>query len=131
MSQQQQQQQQQQLVDAVRNWVHFDNLCNNLSKQTITARNLKSRYEEEVLKHMGTTKRLRIAGAILEPSTKNTSATLNWTTLEEMLHKYYSDNKKTDETLALLKYLKDNRGQKTATFLKKIAIDEPVNTIMH
>ena len=47
-----------------------------------------------------------------------------------MLHKYYSDNKKTDETLALMKYLKDNRGQKTATFLKKVTVDEPVNAIM-
>jgi hypothetical protein len=114
------------LIDAVRNWIHFDNLCTNLSKQMISARNLRNRYEEQVIQQMGKSKRLRISGAILEPTTKNTSITLNWTTLEETLHKYYEDTKKPDETDNLLKYLKENRGQKSTVFLKKIPIDNTV-----
>jgi hypothetical protein len=114
------------LIDAVRNWIHFDNLCANLSKQMISARNLRNRYEEQVIQQMGKSKRLRISGAILEPTTKNTSITLNWTTLEETLHKYYEDTKKPDETDNLLKYLKENRGQKSTVFLKKIPIDNTV-----
>jgi len=114
------------LIDAVRNWIHFDNLCTNLSKQMISARNLRNRYEEQVIQQMGKSKRLRISGAILEPTTKNTSITLNWTTLEETLHNYYEDTKKPDETDNLLKYLKENRGQKSTVFLKKIPIDNTV-----
>jgi hypothetical protein len=116
------------LADSVRNWLHFDNLCNNLSKQMLTARNLRNRYEEEVIKHMGNTRRLRINGAIIEPLTKNTSVTLNWTTLEETLHKYYTDSKKTDETLEILKFLKTNRGQKSSVVLKKTPIEDTPNT---
>lgn len=112
------------LVDAVRNWVHFDSLCENLSKQMTTARNLRNQFEQQVLSMLGKTKRLRIQGAVLEPSTKSNSVTLNWTTLEETLHKYYSDNKKPDETLALLKFLKENRGQKTTVYLKKMPLDD-------
>jgi hypothetical protein len=112
------------LADAVRNWVHFDNLCSNLSKQMTTARNLRNKFEEQVLSLLGNTKRLRVQGAVLEPATRNNSVTLNWTTLEETLHKYYTDNKKPDETAALLKFLKDNRGQKSTVFLKRTAVDE-------
>ena len=114
------------LKDAVQNWIHFDNLCTNLSKQSITARNLRNKYEEQVIQHMGNSKRLRISGAILEPTVKNASIPLNWTTLEETLHKYYENCKKPDETAALLKYLKDNRSQKSTVFLKKIPLDETV-----
>ena len=119
------------LADAVRNWVHFDNLCSNLSKQMTTARNLRNKFEEQVLSLLGNTKRLRIQGAVIEPATRNNSVTLNWTTLEETLHKYYSDSKKPDESAALLKYLKDNRGQKSTVFLKRTAVDEtPINEVL-
>jgi len=112
------------LVDAVRNWVHFDNLCTNLSKQMTTARNLRNRFEEQILSLLGNTKRLRIGGAYLEPCTKNSCTALNWTTLEDQLHKYYAETKKPDETQAILKYMKDNRGHKSSTFLKKLPLDD-------
>jgi hypothetical protein len=65
------------LADAVHNWIHFDNLCTNLTKQMTTARNLRNNYEQQVLSLIGKTKRLRIKGAYLEPATKNNSVTLN------------------------------------------------------
>jgi hypothetical protein len=112
------------LVDAVKNWVHFDNLCTNLSKQMTTARNLKNRFEEQILQQLGKVKRLRINGAYLEPTTKNISAPLNWAGLEETLHKYFSENQKTDETDAIIKFLKNNRNQKSSVFLKKMLLDD-------
>jgi len=93
-----------------------------------TARNLKNKFEESVLSLLGNVKRLRIQGAILEPATRNNSVSLNWTTLEETLHKYYADTKKPDDTAALLKFLKEHRGQKTTVFLKRMPIDE--NTLV-
>ena len=108
------------LTDAVRNWVHFDNLNANLAKQVTTARNMRNTYEEKVLTLMGNTKRIRIHGAVLEPAEKTNSIGLNWTTLEEALHKYFASEKKPDDTEKLLDFLKDNRGSKVTKFLKKI-----------
>jgi len=112
------------LVDAVKNWVHFDNLCTNLSKQMTTARNLKNRFEEQILQQLGKVKRLRINGAYLEPTTKNISVPLNWTGLEESLHKYFSENQKSDDTDEIIKFLKNNRNQKSTVFLKKMLLEK-------
>ena len=112
------------LIDAVRNWVHFDNLNTMLARQVLTARNMKNSFEEKVLSLLGNTKRLRIQGAILEPATRKNSAGLNWTVLEESLHKYYESNKKNDDTDSILAFLKENRETKTTTYLKKSPITE-------
>jgi len=120
------------LVDAVKNWVHFDNLCINLSKQMTTARNLKNRFEEQILSQLGRVKRLRIKDAYLEPVTKNISVPLNWTGLEEGLHRYYAEKKRPDETNEIIEYLKNNRNQKTTVVLKKMLLEDGVlkqNTI--
>jgi hypothetical protein len=101
-----------------------------LNKQMVTARNMKASFEERVLSLMAGTKRLRIQGAILEPASKKSATSLSWTGLEEALHKYYSTNKKTDETAAILAFLRDNRGSKSQIYLKKTALTEvPQNVI--
>lgn len=115
------------LADAVRNWVHFDNLCAMLGKQLVAARNMKKNFEERVLGLIGGTKRIKIHGAVLEMATRRNSVSLNWTTLEESLHKYYEKNNKTDETEDIINFLQDNRGTKVTTFMKKI-IDEVPKT---
>ena len=56
---------------------------------------------------------------MLEPATRKNSVSLNWGSLEESLHKYYSAQKRTDETDAVLKFIKENREIKTSTYLKK------------
>lgn len=119
----------QELVDAVRNWVHFDNLNAMLARQVTTARNMRNTFEEKILSLLGNTKRLKIQGATLEPATRKNSVGLNWTVLEESLHKYYATNKKTDETDALLAFLRENRGSKTTVYLKKTPNVDIQNTI--
>lgn len=115
------------LIDAVRNWVHFDNLNAMFSRQIQTARNMRNTFEEKILALLGKTKRLRIQGAMLEPVTKKNNMPLNWTTLEESLHKYYESTQKKDETDAILAFMKENRGSKMVTFLKKTPlIEEPL-----
>jgi hypothetical protein len=114
----------QELIDAVRNWVHFDNLYAMLSRQMLNARNMRNSFEDKILSLLGNTKRLRIQGAILEPCTRKNSVGLNWTVLEESLHKYYKDTKKTDETDEILNFLRENRGSKTTVYLKKTPIVE-------
>lgn len=114
----------QELIDAVRNWVHFDNLYAMLSRQMLNARNMRNSFEDKILSLLGNTKRLRIQGAILEPCTRKNSVGLNWTVLEDSLHKYYADNKKADETDTILTFLRENRGSKTTVYLKKTPIVE-------
>jgi len=117
---------QQDLIDAVRNWVHFDNLNLNLAKQIVTARNMKNTFEEKVLKLLGKTKRLRIQGALLEPATRTNSMPLNWGLLEDSLKKYYEHENKPDETEKIIAFLKENRGSKTVTHIKKtITLETP------
>lgn len=121
------------LVDAVKNWVHFDNLCINLAKQMTTARNLKNSFETQILSQLGKVKRLRIKDAYLEPVTKSISVPLNWTGLEETLHQYYAEKKRTDETAEIIDFLKNNRNQKTTVVLKKMLLEDGAlkqNTIM-
>jgi hypothetical protein len=108
------------LADAVRNWVHFDNLYAMLSKQASAALNMKRTFEERVLSLIGGTKRIKINSAILEPATRRNSIPLNWTVLEESLHKYYEKNKKTDETEEIINFIQTARGTKTTTYIKKI-----------
>ena len=114
------------LIDSVRNWVHFDNLCAMLSRQMSTARNMRNTFEDKILSMLGKTKRLKIQGAYLEPTTRSTSITLSWGTLEESLHKYFAAHNKPDETDAILAYMKENRGKKSTMFLKKVqTVDLP------
>ena len=119
----------QSLVDAVRNWVHFDNLCTMLTRQISTARNMRATFEERVLALLGGTKRLRIQGAFLEPATKKTNVNLNWTTLEEGLHKYYENSQKPDETENILNFMRENRGTKSTSYLKKTPLIEGANSL--
>jgi hypothetical protein len=112
------------LVDAVKNWVHFDNLCINLAKQMTTARNLKNNFETQILSQLGKVKRLRIKDAYLEPVSKTISVPLNWTGLEETLHQYYAEKKRTDETGEIIEFLKNNRNQKTTVVLKKMLLED-------
>lgn len=117
------------LVDSVRNWVHFDNLCIMLSRQIATARNMRATFEDRVLSLLGSTKRLRIKGALLEPAVKKTNINLNWTTLEESLHKYFDSVKKPDQTEEILNFMRENRGTKSSSYLKKTPLIDDVENV--
>ena len=111
------------LVDAVRHWVHFDNLAESLGKQVQNARTLRGEYETKVLKHLDTTGMknavLQINGATLQRSTKSKPIDLSWTYLEDQLKAYYKTKGKPDETTAVLDFLQRHRAMKTQEFLKK------------
>lgn len=111
------------LVDAVRHWVHFDNLAESLGKQVQNARTLRGEYETKVLKHLDTTGMknavLQINGATLQRSTKSKPIDLSWTYLEDQLKAYYKAKGKADETTSVLDFLQRHRAMKTQEFLKK------------
>jgi len=110
-------------VDAVRHWVHFDNLAESLGKQVQNARQLRADYETKVLKHLETTGMknavLQINGATLQRASKSKPVDLSWTYLEEQLQAYYKAKGRADESPVLLDFLQRHRSMKTQEFLKK------------
>ena len=118
------------LVDAVRHWVHFDNLAETLTKQVGNARNMRSKFEEAILKMLETSGMknavLQINGANLQRQATFKSTNLSWGFLEEQLHEYYKSKGKHDETSQIMEFLQTHRGGKQVEFLKKtLAADLP------
>jgi hypothetical protein len=114
---------QNELVDAVRHWVHFDNLAETLNKQVSNVRAKRSEYEEKILKHLESNNMrdavLQISGAQLQRASTYRSANLSWTLMEEQLHEYYKSRGKPDETAAIVDFLQKHRGGKSVDYLKK------------
>ena len=113
------------LVDAVRHWVHFDNLAESLTKQVTNARQMRSNFEEKVLKLLESSGMknavLQISGATLQRATRHKSTDLSWGFLEEQLHEYYKFKGKPDETAGVLEFMHRHRGGKQVEYLKKTA----------
>ena len=112
-----------QLVEAVRNWVHFDNLAESLNKQVTNARTLRAHHEGNVLRLLETTgmqnATIQITGASLQRAQRTKPGDLSWGYLEEQLHNYYKTKGKPDETTSVLDFLRGNRGAKIQDYLKK------------
>lgn len=118
------------LVDAVRHWVHFDNLAETLTKQVSNARVMRNKFEEAILKLLESSGLknavLQINGANLQRQSQFKSTNLSWGFLEEQLHEYYKVKGKPDETASILEFLQKHRGGKSVEFLKKtLTADQP------
>lgn len=111
------------LVDAVRHWVHFDNLAESLTKQVTNARTMKSKFEDQILKLLETTGMrnavLQITGATLQRSSRPKQSDLSWSFLESTLHDFYKSRGKPDDTSTLIEFLQSRRTTKNVEFLKK------------
>jgi hypothetical protein len=111
------------LVDAVRNWVHFDNLAETLQKQVTNVRSIRSDYEDRILRMLDSSGMrnavLQITGATLQRASKPKQSDLSWTFLESNLHDYYKSKGRPDETAAILEFLQTHRTTKTVEYLKK------------
>ncbi len=112
------------LADAVRNWVHFDNLAENLNKQVSNARALRNQYETKILTTLESANMkqmvIRVSGATLQHATRYKQNDLGWTMLREQLHEYYKTKGRRDETDEILDFLQNGRGGKTVAYLKKV-----------
>ena len=117
------------LVEAVRHYVHFDNLAEALNKQVTNARSMRGQYEIKILTNLESTGMknavLQINGATLQRASRSQANTLSWGFLEEQLHAYYASHpvrSSGDETTAILDFLQNRRGSKTTEYLKKTVI---------
>lgn len=111
------------LIDAVRHWVHFDNLAESLNKQVNNARAMKSNFEDKILKFLNTSNMkntiLQITGATLQRASRPKQTDLSWSFLESSLHEYYKMYGKSDETKQILEFIQSNRTTKNIEYLKK------------
>ena len=109
------------LVDAVRHYVHVDNLAESLTKQVNNARQMRSTFEEKVLKLLEVTGMrnaiLQITGATLQRASRHKSTDLSWGFLEEQLHDYFKFKVKPDETAAILEFMHRHRGGRQVDYL--------------
>lgn len=116
-----------QLGNMVRNYVHYDNLASALFKQLQNARKVKDDFEEKIIGYLQSSNMekavIQIAGGRLTVSEEKHSSTLTLTKIEELLHGYYKSHgrESTDETQAIMKYLKGERGVTVVKKLKKAA----------
>jgi len=85
---------QQLLQQAVRAWVHFDNLSSNFSKQATNARTQKQIHEKEIQNILGAMKQqhavLEVNGARLQFQQKESKSNLSWSWLQEQLRAWFS-----------------------------------------
>lgn len=114
---------QEDLVYAVRHYVHFDNLAETLNKQVINVRNMRAKFENDILTMLEAQGMknavLQISGATLQRQTRHQSTNLSWSFLEEQLHEYYKSKGKPDETVGILDFLQKHRGGRSVDYLKK------------
>lgn len=111
------------LADAVRHWVHFDNLAESLTKQVSNARNMRNTFEKKVLSLLDTVgmrnATLKITGATLQRATKPKQTDLSWTFLENSLHEYHKSNGKSDDTDKIISFIQKQRVSHNVEYLKK------------
>jgi hypothetical protein len=120
------------LADAVRQWVHFDNVTEHLNKQLSNVRSLRSEYETKILellehqnlKHAS----LRVTGATLTCATRNKPNDLTWSFLEEQLHEYFKTSGVPDKTADIIRFLQTHRGGRTVEYLKKTTVNSATAT---
>ncbi len=110
----------------VRNWVHYDNLALGLSRQATNARKFRDEFEGKIIDHLETNSMqnavIQIVGGRLTINEERHSQPLTLTRLEEILRGYYASKGATgalDETQAIMKYLRKQRGFEVSKRLKK------------
>lgn len=116
------------LADAVRHWVHFDNLAESLNKQINNVRALRSQYETRVLELLDASglkkANLKVTGATLSCASRYKQNDLSWTLLEEQLHDYFKSRGQRDDTKDVLAFLQRHRGGRTVEYLKKTSMTQ-------
>ena len=118
----------------VRNYVHYDNLANNYSKQAAGARQLRDEFESNIITNLRSNKMenaiIQISdGARLQCAEEKTTPSLTLPRLETYLQKYYAQKGSgINETEAILRFIRLQKQQDTQIniCLKRIATLPPV-----
>jgi hypothetical protein len=116
---------QQRLQQAVRAWVHFDNLANTFNKQATNARNQKAIHEKEVQDILYAMQQqnaiLEVNGAKLQFQRKETKSNLSWSWLQDQLRAWFTSSESRGKSnQELFKFLQDRRSVKISESLERL-----------
>jgi hypothetical protein len=126
--------QQNDISTMVRNYVHYDNLANNYSKQASGARKLRDEFESNIITNLRANNMenaiIQISGgARLQCTEEKTSPSLTLPRLETYLQKYYAQKGSgVNETEAILRFIRLQKQQDTQVHacLKRVAALPPL-----
>ncbi len=113
------------LGELVRSWVHFDNLAATFTRQAQQARTARSRWEVQIIDFLKqnrmTNAIIQISGGRLTVNEEKHAHPLTLQRLEGLLHDYFNQRPpgSDDETLEIMKYIREHRGGTIETKLKK------------
>lgn len=117
----------------VRNYVHYDNLASNYSKQATGARKLRDKFESEIINNLRQNKMdnavIQVTGATLQCTEERCPPTLTLARLETYLRKYYlGKGSSMDETDSIIRFIKNQKHLDTTAIarLKKTPLPTAV-----
>ena len=115
----------QKLIDAIRSWIHMENLVENHAAQAANARAQRNKHEKDaiaLMKEMRLEKStIQVSGASLTLQAKSVPQALSWGYLEKEVPAWASrSGVSTAQAQSLIKWLHDHRELKEAESLKKI-----------
>jgi len=117
----------------VRNYVHYDNLTSQFTKQAAGARKLRDDFEDRIIQNLRTNNMqnavIQIAGGRLQYSEEKNAPSMSLPRLEQYLHAYFKQKGNgLDETDNILRYLKVQKANDTITVakLKKTSVLPPL-----
>lgn len=119
-----------QLTTWIRNWVHFDNMASNFSKQSTTSRKLRDENEDKIIDYLKDKKmenaQIQINGAKLSLVQEKCYTGLTVGILETYLHDYFKKKgTMMDETDQIMRFIKQ---QKTSNFDLKLRLRKTITT---
>jgi len=114
----------QKLIEAIRGWIHMDNLVESFNQQATNARNLRNKHEQDsirLMKELGLgASTIQVSGATLNIQKKSVPAGLSWTYLEREIPAWAARSGiQVTQSTALVKWLHEHRESKEIESLKK------------
>lgn len=120
----------QRLIEAIRGWIHMDNLVENHNAQATNARTLRSKHETDaigLMKQMRLDKStIQVSGASLTLQRKSVPGSLSWGYLEKEIPAWATrSGVSAVQAQSLVRWLHDHRELKEVESLKKNGLKTP------
>jgi hypothetical protein len=122
----------QQLGDAIRAWIHMDNLTESFTHQATNARQLRNKHETEAIrlvKQLGLQEStIKVSGAALHLAKRKVTGGLTWSYLDKEIAAWSTKNGITaTQSASLIAWLHAKRDVSETEYIKKDAkLDVPL-----
>jgi len=111
------------LGNLIRHWAHYDTMLTTLNAQIRNVRALKGTYEAQVLERLREYKAenaiIQIAGGKISVVEDKHTQPLTFKSMETMLHAYFAQKPRPDETSEILRFIRTQRQTEISKGLKR------------